>query len=93
MGAPAEAASADVSLASSLPGLVSTVTLHLEEGICSVQSVCLCVRQSAHTQSLGCARGHTCGICVCVFVGLHANTFLCVCAGVFSDYSNSSDSH
>lgn len=92
-GAPAEVAAADVPLASSLPGLVSTVTLHLEEGIYSVQSACLCVRQSAHTQSLGRARGHICGMCVCVFVGLHANTFLCVCAGAFSDYSNRSDSH
>lgn len=65
-GAPAEVAAADVPLASSLPGLVSTVTLHLEEGIYSVQSVCLCVRQSARTQSLGRARGHICGKCVCV---------------------------
>lgn len=92
-GAPAEVAAADVPLASSLPGLVSTVTLHLEEGIYSVQSVCLCVRQSARTHSLGHARARICGICVCVFVGLHANTFLCMCAGAFSDYSNRSDSH
>lgn len=78
-GAPAAVAAADVPLASSLPGLVSTVTLHLEEGIYSVQSVCLCVRQSAHTQSLGRARGHICGTCVCVCGTACKHVFMHVC--------------
>lgn len=69
VGAQVEAVRADVLLASSLPGLVSTVTFHLKEGIYSVQSVgygvCLCVSVWGYTNS------HQ---CVCVCVQVHAMT-------------------
>ena len=69
-----EAVRADVPLASSLPGLVSTVTFHLKEGIYSVQSVC-----------------HR--VLMCVSVQVHKQSRVCVCAGAFTGYSNSSCSH
>ena len=73
-----EAVRADVPLASSLPGLVSTVTFHLKEGIYSVQSVChrvcWCVSAWRYTNS-------------------HVRVCVCVCAGAFTGYSNSSCSH
>lgn len=69
-----DAVRADVPLASSLPGLVSTVTFHLKEGIYSVQSVC-----------------HR--VLMCVSVQVHKQSRVCVCAGAFTGYSNSSCSH
>lgn len=53
----------------------------------------LCASECTYTVTGTCARAYMWDVCVCVFVGLHANTFLCVCAGAFSDYSNRSDSH
>lgn len=64
---------------------------HLFGAICVSLCVSVCVRVHIHSHWAVHADIHV-GY-VCVFVGLHANTFWCVCAGVFSDYSNSSDSH